>query len=119
MDKPAAIAARHAALDTDPDNPRLNYLLARTYGYSGLHEQSDPYRIKALNAGYPQSLLIIGYIRIEGWDGRELIPAMAENPSAAQPIQIVLQVWSAFRIMCRLGCSEELTFIFYNVPSFC
>ena len=46
------------------------------------------------------------------------MPAMAENPSAAQPIQTVLQVWSAFRIMCRLGGSEELTFIFYNVPSF-
>ncbi len=74
MDKPAAIAACHAALDTDPDNPRLNYLLARAYGYSGMHTKSDPYRTKALNAGYPQSLFVIGYIRIEGWDGRPADP---------------------------------------------
>lgn len=74
MDKPAAISACHAALEVDPDNPRLNYLLARAYGYSGLHTKSDPYRIKALNAGYPQSLFVIGYIRIEGWDGRPADP---------------------------------------------
>lgn len=74
MDKPAAIAACHTALQADPDNPRLNYLLARAYGYSGLHAESDPYRIKALNAGYPQSLFVIGYIRIEGWDGRPADP---------------------------------------------
>lgn len=71
MDKPAAINACLIALKTDPENPRLNYQLARAYGYSGLHEDGDPYRVKALNAGYPQSLFVVGYIRIEGWDGRE------------------------------------------------
>ena len=70
MDKPAAIAACLEALRTDPDNPRLNYQLARAYGYSGLHEDGDAYRLKALNSGYPQSLFVVGYIRIEGWDGR-------------------------------------------------
>lgn len=70
MDKPAAIEACLKAVASDPDNPRLNYQLARAYAYSGLHEESDPYRIKALNAGYPQSLFVIGYIRLEGWDGR-------------------------------------------------
>lgn len=69
MDKPAAIAACHAALEKDPENPRLNYQLARAYGYSGRHAEGQPFREKALNAGYPQSLFVIGYIRIEGWDG--------------------------------------------------
>lgn len=70
MDKPAAIKACLEAVANDTENPRLNYQLARAYAYSGLHEESDPYRIKALNAGYPQSLFVIGYIRLEGWDGR-------------------------------------------------
>lgn len=74
MDKPAAIAACLEAIKNDPENPRLNYQLARAYGYSGQHEKSDAYRIKALNAGYPQSLFVIGYIRIEGWDGRPADP---------------------------------------------
>ncbi len=70
MDKPAAIKACLEAVANDPENPRLNYQLARAYGYSGKHVESDPYRIKALNAGYPQSLFVVGYIRLEGWDGR-------------------------------------------------
>lgn len=74
MDKPAAIKACLTALETDPDNPRLNYQLARAYGYSGRHEQGDHYRDKAVRAGYPQSLFVVGYIRIEGWDGREPQP---------------------------------------------
>lgn len=74
MDKPAAIAACLAAVKNDPDNPRLNYQLARAYGYSGRHEDSDPYRLKALHAGYPQSLFVIGYISIISWDGRGADP---------------------------------------------
>lgn len=74
MDKPTAIAACLAALENYPDNPRLNYQLARAYGYSGQHEAGDPYREKALKAGYPQSLFVYGYIRIEGWDGRDADP---------------------------------------------
>lgn len=74
MDKPAAIEACLEAVAADPDNPRLNYQLARAYGYSGLHAQGDPYRDKAVNAGYPQSLFVIGYIRITGWDGRPADP---------------------------------------------
>ena len=71
MDLPAAIAACEAALDDDPENPRLNYQLARAYGYSGLHAEGQPYRDAALRAGYPQSLFVVGYIRLTGWDGRE------------------------------------------------
>lgn len=74
MDKPAAIAACHEAVAADPDNPRLNYQLARAYGYSGKHEAGAPYRMKAVNAGYPQSLFVFGYIRIEGWDGGQPDP---------------------------------------------
>ena len=74
MDKPAAIEACRAAVAVDPDNPRLNYQLARAYGYSGRHAEGDPYRVAALNKGYPQSLFVVGYIRLEGWDGREKDP---------------------------------------------
>ena len=74
MDKPAAIAACRAAVSDDPHNPRLNYQLARAYGYSGLHEEGRSYREAALHAGYPQSLFVVGYIRLTGWDGREPDP---------------------------------------------
>ena len=62
MDKPAAIAACQQAVDADPDNPRLNYQLGRAYGYSGRGEEAMPYRLKALEADYPQSLFVIGYL---------------------------------------------------------
>jgi len=74
MDKSAAISACLKAVKNDPENPRLNYQLARAYGYSGRHAEGDIYRAKALNTGYPQSLFVYGYIRIEGWDDRESDP---------------------------------------------
>lgn len=74
MDKPAAIAACLEAVSDDPENPRLNYQLARAYGYSGRHVEGDPYRNKAVRKGYPQSLFVVGYIRIEGWDSRPAAP---------------------------------------------
>ncbi|MFW6299689.1 MAG: hypothetical protein ACOC20_02055, partial [Oceanicaulis sp.] len=73
-DLPAAIAACEAAVAADPGNPRLNYQLARAYGYSGLHVEGQPYRDAALAAGYPQSLFVVGYIRLENWDGRGADP---------------------------------------------
>lgn len=66
MDKEAAIAACHAALEADPDNPRLNYQLGRAYGYSGRGEEAMPYRMKALEADYPQSTFVIGYLHLIG-----------------------------------------------------
>lgn len=48
----------------------MNYQLARAYGYSGQHAEGAVYRNAALTAGYPQSLFVIGYIRISGWDGK-------------------------------------------------
>ena len=74
MDLPAAIVACHAALETDPHNPRLNYQLARAYGYSGRHAEGDAFRVRALMAGYPQSLFVMGYILVTGWDGAEPDP---------------------------------------------
>ena len=62
MDKPAAIAACQRAVAADPDNPRLNYQLGRAYGYSGRGEEAMPYRLKALEVDYPQSLFVIGYL---------------------------------------------------------
>ncbi len=62
MDKPAAIAACQRAVAADPDNPRLNYQLGRAYGYSGRGDEAMPYRLKALEADYPQSLFVIGYL---------------------------------------------------------
>lgn len=71
---PAAIIACTEAVAADPGNPRLNYQLARAYGYSGLHEEGQSYRDAALRAGYPQSLFVVGYIRVENWDGRGADP---------------------------------------------
>jgi tetratricopeptide (TPR) repeat protein len=62
IDKPAAIAACQRAVAADPNNPRLNYLLGRAYGYSDRGEEAMPYRLKALEADYPQSLFVIGYL---------------------------------------------------------
>lgn len=74
MDVEAAIAACVEAVADDPANPRLNYQLARAYGYAGRHEEGAPARLAALNAGYPQSLFVFGYIRLSGWDGAPADP---------------------------------------------
>ena len=66
MDKEAAIDACLDAVEADPGNPRLNYQLARAYGYSGRGAEAMPYRLKALEADYPQSTFVIGYIQMLG-----------------------------------------------------
>lgn len=66
MDKAAAIEACTAAVAADPANPRLNYQLGRAFGYSGRGEEAMPYRLKALEADYPQSLFVIGYLYLIG-----------------------------------------------------
>jgi len=65
-DLPAAIKACKRAVKADPENPRLNYQLARAYGYSGQGEKAYKYRETAVAAGYPQSLFVIGYITLMG-----------------------------------------------------
>ena len=74
VDKEKAIEACLSAVEADPNNPRLNYQLARVFGYSGRHAEGDKYRLQALKSGYPQSLFVLGYIRLEGWDGRAADP---------------------------------------------
>jgi hypothetical protein len=66
IDLPKAIVACEAAVKADPKNPRLNYLLARVYGYSGQGEKSIPYRKAAVDADYPQALFVVGYITLTG-----------------------------------------------------
>lgn len=74
IDTEAALKACHEAVASDPHNPRLNYQLARVFGYAGRHEEGQSFRDSALKAGYPQSLFVIGYIRLENWDGRGADP---------------------------------------------
>ncbi len=66
IDLPAAIAACEAAVKADPENPRLNYQLARVYGYSGVGEKAIPYRAVAVDADYPQALFVVGYLHLLG-----------------------------------------------------
>lgn len=66
MDKQAAIEACTRAVAADPENPRLNYQLGRAYGYSGRGAEAMPYRNKALEHDYPQSLFVIGYLYLTG-----------------------------------------------------
>lgn len=66
IDLPAAIAACEEAVRKDPANPRLNYQLARVYGYSGQGARAIPYRAAAVDADYPQSLFVVGYLHLLG-----------------------------------------------------
>lgn len=61
-----AIPACQEAVAQDPKNPRLNYQLARVLGYSGRGREAIPYRRAAVEADYPQSLFVIGYITLLG-----------------------------------------------------
>jgi tetratricopeptide (TPR) repeat protein len=66
IDLPKAIAACEAAVAAEPKNPRLNYQLARVYGYAGQGEKALPYRKAATDADYPQALFVVGYITLLG-----------------------------------------------------
>jgi len=66
MDFKLAEKACLEALAEDPENPRLNYQLGRVYGYSGRWEKGMPYRMKAVEAEYPQSLFVIGWLYLTG-----------------------------------------------------
>ncbi len=66
MDFDAAQTACEAAVKADPENPRLNYLMGRVYGYSGQWQKAMPYRLKAVELEYPQSLFVIGFLYFTG-----------------------------------------------------
>jgi tetratricopeptide (TPR) repeat protein len=61
-----AIPACLEALKKDPENPRLNYQMGRLHGYSGQWQKGMPYRLKAVEAKYPQSLFVIGWLYLSG-----------------------------------------------------
>jgi hypothetical protein len=61
-----AIGACQAAVAADPDNPRLNYQLARSLGYSGRGSEAGAYRDKAVAGDYPQALFVVGYVFLTG-----------------------------------------------------
>lgn len=61
-----AIAACQAAVAADPENPRLNYQLARSLGYSGRGDQAQAYRDKAVAGDYPQALFVVGFVHLTG-----------------------------------------------------
>lgn len=66
IDLPKAIEACRAAVQADPKNPRLNYLLGRVLGYSGRGAEALGNRQAAVEADYPQALFVIGYITVFG-----------------------------------------------------
>ena len=66
MDFEKAQVACEEAVHNDPDNPRLNYQLGRVYGYSGQWQKAMPYRLRAVEAEYPQSLFVIGFLYFTG-----------------------------------------------------
>lgn len=77
MDLPAAVGACKAAVERDPTNPRLNYQLGRSLGYSGLGAQALPYREVALAAGYPQAVMVYGFLHLTGWNEARLDKCLA------------------------------------------
>lgn len=66
IDLPKAIDLCRAAVQADPKNPRLNYLLGRVLGYSGRGAEGIANRQVAVDADYPQALFVIGYITLFG-----------------------------------------------------
>lgn len=61
-----AIAACRAAVAADPDNPRLNYQLARSLGYAGRGDEAQAFRDKAVAGDYPQALFVVGFVHLMG-----------------------------------------------------
>jgi hypothetical protein len=61
-----AIAACRAAVAADPRNPRLNYQLARSLGYSGRGAEAGAFRDMAVAGDYPQALFVVGFVHLTG-----------------------------------------------------
>ncbi|MFZ9993357.1 MAG: hypothetical protein ACO3IL_05990 [Steroidobacteraceae bacterium] len=66
MDLPAAIQACRTDLAQDPQNPRLQYQLARALTYNGRVTEALPIIEQAVSAGYPQAIFVTGYLYLEG-----------------------------------------------------
>lgn len=61
-----AINACKEAVAADPTNPRLNYQLARSLGYSGRGDEAGAYRDMAVAGDYPQALFVVGFVHLTG-----------------------------------------------------
>lgn len=76
-DFPGAIAACRSAVDRDPENPRLQYQLARVLGYSGQGTLATPHRAKAVEGRYPQALFVVGFLYLTGQNENPKDPCRA------------------------------------------
>jgi hypothetical protein len=76
-DFPGAIAACRSAVDRDPENPRLQYQLARVLGYSGQGKLAMPHRAKAVDGRYPQALFVVGFLYLTGQNENPKDPCRA------------------------------------------
>jgi hypothetical protein len=61
-----AIAACRQAVAADPQNPRLNYQLARSLGYAGRGAEAQGFRDTAVAGDYPQALFVVGFVHLTG-----------------------------------------------------
>ena len=78
-DLPAAVEACEEAVAADPENPRLNYQLARALGYSGRGSEALPFRAKAVEGDYPQALFVVGFITLYGLNEQPRDPCKAAS----------------------------------------
>jgi hypothetical protein len=120
-DLPKAIEACKAAVARDPGNPRLNYLLGRTLGYSGRGAEGLGNRKVAVDADYPQALFVIGYMSLTGMNqqpkdvcgGAELIRRSALQGRIAGQLGFPRYVLSGLFDACpvRKDKTEMLGFV--------
>lgn len=66
MELAAAEEACRARLKINPHDARAAYHLGRAIYYQGRHAEALPYLEKAANAGYRQSIFVLGYVLSDG-----------------------------------------------------
>lgn len=66
IDLAAAVATCREVLTAMPDHARTNYLLGRVLFYQGKGEEALPYLERAAEAGYRQSIFVLGYLDLIG-----------------------------------------------------
>ena len=69
MDMQAAEKACREAVAAYPAHARSNYQLGRVLYYSGRGKESLPYLEVAADAGYPQAIFVLGFVKTLDGDG--------------------------------------------------
>lgn len=69
MDMEAAEKACRRAVADYPAHARSNYQLGRVLYYSGRGKESVPYLEAAVDAGYPQAMFVLGFVKTLEGDG--------------------------------------------------